>query len=221
MTRTQLDLEPRSAQCVLTRKSVLWHAPGSVFCVQEIARPSLSPLRTTLEVLSSLSCGVVDSEVPKRNARPSEAEPALAKLQLEISTEPHEDNPLHPFRRWHALLFSLFGLCLQAPARRRSRCTQPFRPFRGSCLCRKVALTHQPPAKTCCNHLREVFVPTLCVIHPCAARAETSALVVMAAGRAIVRLVPHSFLLASTELFVLAPQRVSRWTAGHVVMCVA
>ena len=34
MTRTQLYLEPRSAQCVLTRRSVLWHAPGSVFCVQ-------------------------------------------------------------------------------------------------------------------------------------------------------------------------------------------
>ena len=48
MTRTQLDLEPRSAQRVLRRKSVLWHAPGSVFCVREIARPSLSPLRTTL-----------------------------------------------------------------------------------------------------------------------------------------------------------------------------
>ena len=183
---------------VLTR---VLHSPGSVFCVQEIARPSLSPLRTTIEVLSSLSCGVVDSEVPKRNARPSEAEPALAKnlfiidavlsqfccgnfaldarrhtrllrqrhahsrtrrprprpavswsfrvhflhavpnqltpavrrvceqlwmqlpgalqrlqhpplvtsvLQLEISTEPQIDNPLHPFRRWHALLF---GLC--------------------------------------------------------------------------------------------------------------
>ena len=33
MTPTQLYLEPRSAQCVFTRKSVLWHVPGSVFCV--------------------------------------------------------------------------------------------------------------------------------------------------------------------------------------------
>ena len=35
MTRTQLYLEPRSAQCVLTRKNVLCHAPGSVFCVRK------------------------------------------------------------------------------------------------------------------------------------------------------------------------------------------
>ena len=30
MTRTLIYLEPRSAQCVLMRNSVLWHAPGSV-----------------------------------------------------------------------------------------------------------------------------------------------------------------------------------------------
>ena len=44
MTRTQLYLQSRTAQCVLTRKSVLWHAPGSAFRVHP---PSRSELRLT------------------------------------------------------------------------------------------------------------------------------------------------------------------------------
>ena len=45
MTRTHLYLESRSAHCVLTRKSVLWHAPGSVFCVRSPV--AFSELRLT------------------------------------------------------------------------------------------------------------------------------------------------------------------------------
>ena len=106
-------------------------------------------------------------------------------LQIAISTEPQKDTPLHPFRRWHALLFSPFGLCSSFSV------SSLF-----SLLCLFGLCTADPPVNHQRRHVAITFVKsscqTLCVVLPCAVPAETSALVDLAGG-AMVRFVPRSF----------------------------
>ena len=56
-------------------------------------------------------CGQHWMELPRALQRLQHPLLVTSVLQSAISTEPQKDNPLHPFRRWHAILFSLFGLC--------------------------------------------------------------------------------------------------------------
>ena len=112
MTRTQLFLEPRSAQCVLTRRNVLWHAPGSVFCVQFVEL-DVQDLGGHLDFTTRAGAGTLSKSV--KDARHGVAAVGALHLrfpvQLGVVRGKHLPAGLHAFEASYVSPSSLSASC--------------------------------------------------------------------------------------------------------------